>query len=75
MPRYLYNALKENKKDVVEGEIEAVTPREAREKIRELGYMPLKIFDPALVVNEMSDFSDNQGGITFLSLNDKIMFV
>ena len=30
MPRYLYNALKENKKDVVEGEIEAVTPREAR---------------------------------------------
>lgn len=75
MARFIYNALKENKKDVVEGEVDATTLREAREKVRELGYLPLKVFQPDLVVNELSDFSDNKGGISFLSLNDKIMFV
>lgn len=75
MPRYLYNALKENKKDVIEGEVEALTLREARQKIRDLGYMPLKIFELNLVVNDLSAMADNKGGMRFLSLSDKILFV
>lgn len=74
MVRYAYNALKNNK-DVVNGEVEAVTQREAREKVRELGLIPLKIFEPDLVVYEMADNADNQGGIKHLSLTDKIMFI
>lgn len=74
MVRYAYNALKNNK-DIVNGEVEAVTQREAREKVRELGLIPLKIFEPDLVVYELADNADNQGGIKHLSLTDKIMFI
>lgn len=74
MVRYAYNALKNNK-DVINGEVEAVTQREAREKVRELGLIPLKIFEHDLVVYEMADNADNQGGIKHLSLTDKIMFI
>lgn len=74
MVRYAYNALKNNK-DLINGEVEAVTPREAREKVRELGLIPLKIFEPDLVVYETADNADNQGGIKHLSLTDKIMFI
>ena len=74
MVKYQYNALK-NGKEVIKGEIEAKTPREARDGIRALGYTPLEIFQPDLVSHELENESDNQGGITFLSLSDKILFI
>ncbi len=75
MSKYLYNALNSNNKDVIVGEVEAETPREARQKVRELGYMPLRIYDPSLVTTEEVKTGENRGSITFLSLSDKISFV
>ena len=43
MAKYKYNALKSNN-NIINGEIEASNPREAREKIRELGFLPTKIY-------------------------------
>lgn len=74
MTKYQYNALK-NGKDVIKGEVEANSPREARDKIRQLGYTPLEIFNPNLIIEGKQDESDNQGGLTFMSLSDKILFV
>ncbi len=74
MTKYIYKALKDNK-EIVEGEVDAVTPKDARAKIRELGLLPLNIDEPKIIVHDFSDFADNQGSIKFLSLSDKIMFV
>ena len=43
MAKYIYSALKTNNQ-IVKGEIEALNPREAREKIRELGFIPTKVY-------------------------------
>ena len=69
MTKYIYKALKDNK-DVVEGDIEALTPRDARAKIREMGLMPLNILEPEVKTFSLSDFADNRGSIKFLSLSD-----
>jgi len=74
MVRYQYNALK-NGKEVVTGEIEASTLRQAREGIRDLGFMPLEIYEQELEEINMEDDAGNYGGISFLSLNDKISFI
>lgn len=70
MAKYQYTALKNNK-TIVKGEVEAATPREAREKIRTLGFVPTKVYietaDTALQTVQ------NQQ-LEFLSLDDKIMF-
>ena len=74
MTKYIYKALKDNK-DVVEGDIEALTPRDARANIRELGFVRLNILEPEVKTFSLSDFADNRGSIKFLSLSEKIMFV
>lgn len=74
MAKYHYRALKDGK-DIINGELEAKTPREARELIRNLGFTPLEIFQADLVVHEMSDDAGNFGGINYLSLDDKILFI
>ncbi len=62
MARYRYKAL-ENNKDFREGEIEAESPRDARAKIVEAGYLPVKITE--ILSGENSPF---------LPLKDKILF-
>lgn len=70
MAKYQYTALKNNK-EIVKGEVEASTPREAREKIRTLGFVPTKVY---------TEYADTVGQtveknkLKYLSLDDKIMF-
>ena len=42
MTIYNYTALKNNK-EIVKGKIEADSPRQARENIRKLGFLPTKV--------------------------------
>lgn len=74
MVRYQYSALK-NGKEVVTGEVDANSLRDARQEIRDLGFTPLKVFEPDLETPELDKEAGNSGGIGFLSLNDKILFV
>lgn len=75
MAKYIYKALKDNK-IVVNGEIEATTPRSARDKIRELGYLPLNIYNPDGVINESVTKAEaaNVSKIRSMGLTDKIFF-
>ena len=49
MAKYQYSALKNNNQ-IITGEIEAANPREAREKIRKLGFVPTKVYTEAAVI-------------------------
>ena len=71
MSIYNYVALKNNK-DVVKGKIEAETHRQARENVRKLGFLPIKIYEEtkAAVVEEKIEAKKMQA----LSLQDKIDF-
>ena len=79
MAKYKYNALKSNN-NIINGEIEASNPREAREKIRELGFLPTKIYLEQS--QESQQYSDlireeinySQINVSHLSLQEKIMF-
>ena len=56
MAKYKYSALKNNN-NIINGEIEASNPREAREKIRELGFLPTKIYlEQSNEINQNVDF-------------------
>ena len=72
MIRYKYKALKDNNEEV-SGEIEAADVRQARERIRALGYIPTKIY-----CDEFQEIKQKpvlkRSSITNLSLNDKILF-
>lgn len=73
MIKYKYTALKDNK-ILVEGEIEANDLKEAREKIRILGYIPTKVYneDNSQTVYKTQNISVKK--IKFLSLAQKISF-
>lgn len=76
MTKYIYKALKDDK-IVVDGEIEASTPRNAREKIRELGYLPLNIYNPDALISEADTVqhkSVQTSKMRHLGLTDKIFF-
>ena len=78
MAKFQYKALK-NKTEFVEGEIEANSLREARQKILALGFLPTKVYTE--FYSEEQSYSA-VGAITFapvqkvkrLSLNEKIWF-
>ncbi len=79
MAKFFYNALKNNNQ-IIKGEIEAANYREAREKIRELGFVPTKVYTE---VTEQTSFDASSSqynylsgaeNVTFLSLDDKILF-
>lgn len=78
MAKYFYNALKSNSQ-LVKGEVEAASPREARDKIRKLGYLPTKVYVETVsdiensVVEKLPSENKNKK-ISFLSLSDKILF-
>lgn len=72
MAKFKYNALKEGNK-IVYGEIEAIDSREARAKIRDLGFIPTKVYVEGLqeqnyVTTESKNFSIR------LKLSEKILF-
>jgi len=79
MSIYNYTALKNNK-EIVKGKIEAANPREARENVRKLGFIPTKIEeeqqkgigDHKDTASSSSDIK--KGKISKLGLQDKIEF-
>ena len=75
MAKYFYTALKDNK-DLVKGEIEARNAREAREKIRELGFLPTKVYseDAEFKDETISLTTTENSRVSYLSLQEKIMF-
>ena len=75
MTIYSYTALKNNK-EIVKGKIEAGSPREARENIRSLGFIPTKVEveGGGENENEKNVKLDKKGKVPSLGLQDKIDF-
>ena len=73
MAKFKYKALKDDKK-FIEGEIEAESLRDAREKIRLLGFLPTKVYTEYDSSNENSLDVELQGKKLFLNLTQKISF-
>ena len=71
MPIYNYVAL--NKNEIVKGKIEAESPRHARQEIRQLGFIPTKIYDADAKL-ETSVPETKSAHIQSLSLKEKIDF-
>ena len=72
MPRYKYKALKDNK-IIVDGEVDALNMREAREKVRLLGFIPTKVYTENSQNDEISQEQLYKRRL-FLSLTQKISF-
>ena len=70
MPVYSYEALKSGKgKEVIRGEVTASTLKDAKDLVRKMGLVPVKII-------EFNDSKNKFGGrITSLSLSEKIDFI
>lgn len=74
MKKFYYKALTKEKMKQVSGYIDAETPREAREKVRQLGFLPTNIseeepFTPIKANDAVSNIAVNR-----LSLDEKIFF-
>ena len=72
MAIYNYVALKNNK-DIVTGKIEAASLREARDGVRQLGFLPTKVTEDNLKKAE-TKVDDKPGSMKALSLQEKIEF-
>ena len=70
MAKFFYKALKNNKIEV-KGYIEADNPREARDKVRGLGFLPTNIYEETF---EKTKIESPVSKISSLSLNEKIFF-
>lgn len=70
MAKYFYTALKNNKTEV-SGYVEAASPREAREQIRGLGFLPTKVHEETF---QKPDVKTTPPKVTSLSLSEKIFF-
>lgn len=78
MSKFHYMALKNNS-EIVKGEVEASSLRDAREKIRLLGFVPTKVYmedtSSQALKDGVSQTSEKESQeLSFLSLNDKISF-
>ena len=72
MPKFQYYALKDKTK-IIKGELDASSPREAREKIVALGFIPTKVYiETADQQIEQKKIKINP--IKHISLKDKIFF-
>ena len=69
MPTYNYKALKRGR-DVVKGQIEAVDSKEARDKIRKMGLVPMDIVDAS-----QGKGRGQEAKIVPMSLNERIEFI
>lgn len=77
MAKFQYRALK-NKKEFIEGEIEASTLREARQKIVALGFLPTKVYEENSMQDKLVEPTQTAPTtgkrVKRLSLNEKIWF-
>ena len=73
MTIYNYTALKNNK-EIVKGKIEADDTRSAREKVRELGFLPTKIEEEKKEVVAQNTDNSKKRKMATLGLQDKIDF-
>lgn len=71
MTQYFYKALKNNKTEV-KGYIEANSPKEARDKIHKMGFLPTNIYEESF--KNKAPVTDKTSRIEYLSLSDKIFF-
>ena len=69
-----YKAIKD-KKEIIEGKIEAENLQDAKAKIRELNLIPLNVYESENLSNKLDKNSNNCGHVKFLSLQEKISFV
>lgn len=76
MTKYHYQAYKEKTKEIISGEIEAESPREAREKIVELGFLPTKVYEETKseAKKQITRTLEPQYRVKNLSLDEKIQF-
>lgn len=70
MAKFFYKALKDNKTEV-KGCVEAESSREAREKVRGLGFLPTNIYEETF---EKPAVETTPAKISHLSLSEKIFF-
>lgn len=77
MRKFRYHALKNNTQ-IIQGEVEAYSLAEARAKIRDLGFLPTKVYMESSSEASIEESSAQQvtsdSQIKFLSLKDKINF-
>lgn len=77
MAKYQYSALKNNRQ-IIKGEVEASCAREAREKIRQLGFLPTKVYTEEAIIEDYSQNSSTDDTadkkVKRLSLQEKIFF-
>lgn len=71
MAQYFYKALKDNKTEV-KGYVEAQSPREARDKIHKLGFLPTNIYEESFEKQPVEQRAVVK--INRLSLSEKIFF-
>ncbi len=71
MAQYFYKALKNNK-EIVSGYIEAENSRDARDRIRDLGFLPTNIYEEAFEDKKLN--TDVHNSRIKLSLSDKMSF-
>ncbi len=78
MAIFYYKAVKEenNEKKIVNGKIKATNAREARQEIKNLGFIPLNVYEESKAGGKNVDSKKNQHvpKIRSLSTNDKINF-
>ncbi|MDR1327522.1 MAG: type II secretion system F family protein [Heliobacteriaceae bacterium] len=73
MAKFYYKALKDNK-IAIDGEVEAATPREARAKIRDLGYLPTSIYSEEAREKPAKPDVVKDVRVKRLSLQEKMLF-
>lgn len=73
MTKFKYKALKENN-TIVDGEIDATDYREARNKIRHLGFIPTKVYTEEVSLETQTVVETKEKEITRLNLSQKISF-
>lgn len=78
MAIFYYKAVKEenNEKKIVNGKIKAANAREARQEIKNLGFIPLNVYEETKSSGKNTDNKKNENvpKIRSLSANDKINF-
>ncbi len=74
MKKFYYKALTKEKMNQVSGYIDAETPREAREKVCQLGFLPTNIYEENPLSVQKENNAVSNIAVTRLSLDEKIFF-
>lgn len=74
MKKFYYKALTKEKMKQVSGYIDAETPREAREKVRQLGFLPTNIYEEEPFTPIKANDAVSNIAVNRLSLDEKIFF-